>query len=210
MAKVFSGVYELHKAISEDIASGWMWVETKDKELGEWLEARRPVAKVSYKHAAVYCEVLSADEIDLKRFDEFYSKHGLTRVSSSDEAPPKERVFINHWYRNKLGIGTLTPGSLLHISLKFRPGLIGESWYQLNACMAHPQVIVRFVTWVGLVALGLGAFGAGLALLPLADEHELLNAYPATTKAFGAGLCGGGLIEILWSTLLFAKWRRRA
>jgi hypothetical protein len=178
--------------------------------LRELLDARRPVAKVSCKYAAVYCEVLSADEIDVKRFNEFYSKHGLTRVSSSDVTQPKERVFINHWYRNKLGIGSVTPGSSIDISLKFRPGLIGESWYQVNACMAHPQVIVRFVMWVGLLALGLGAFGAGLALVPLADEHSLLNAYAATTRAFGALLVGGGLIEILWSTLLFAMSRRRA
>jgi hypothetical protein len=38
----------------------------------------------------------------------------------------------------------------------------------------------------------------------------LLNAYAATTRAFGALLVGGGLIEILWSTLLFAMSRRRA
>jgi hypothetical protein len=203
MPKVFTGSYELHLAISEDIASGWIWVQTNSAELRKLLDAHRPVAKVSCAKASVYCEVLNADEYDLKRFNEIYNKHALSEVSST----PKERVFINHWYRNKLGIGALKAGSTLNISFKFNLNLMGESWYQANACMAHPQVIVRVAAWVGLVALGLGLFGAGLALLPLADEHGLLNAYATATHVIGAVLCGGGLFGILWCTFLFAKSR---
>ncbi len=210
MLKVFADSYELHLAISEDIASGWMWVETKNTDLRELLNAHRPIAKVSYKNAAVFCEVLCADSYDLKRFDEFYEKHGLTQVSSSGKAEQKNRVFINHWYRNKLGIVDVAAGGSLDISFKFRDSLVGETWYQANACMAHPQVIVRVATWVGLVALGLGVFGAGLALLPLADDHGLLNAYAMATNVIGGVLCVGGLSGILWSTFLFAKSRRHA
>ncbi len=205
MAKVFTGTYELHLAISEDIASGWIWIETNNSELRALLDAHRPVAKVSYNDAAVYCEVLFADSFDRARFDEFYGKHSssLSPVSASDG----ERVFINHWYRNKLGIA-VKAGSSVKLTFRFKHNLICESWYQANGCMAHPQVIVRVATWAGLVALGLGVLGVGLALLPLADEHALLSTCAAATRAVGAFFCLSGLIEIVWSTLLFARSRR--
>ena len=76
--------------------------------------------------------------------------------------------------------------------------------------MAHPQVIIRVATWMGLVALGLGVFGAGLALLPLADEHALLSGCAATTRYIGGVLCVGGFIEIVLSTYFFATSRRKS
>jgi hypothetical protein len=195
--------FELHQAISEDIASGWIWVETQDPALTSKLDARRRVARVSHGTKAVFCEVLYANDFDLRRFNHFYLANGIGLLIKNNQIVRAERVFINHWYRRKLGIDSKAGQHIeLGISTKWNPHA------EARACIQHhPQVAVRIGAWLGVVALGLGLLGVGLAAFPFAEPNALLANYSQAVRVTGVLFVALGLVAPGWATFLLIKAR---
>jgi hypothetical protein len=198
--------FELHYAISEDIANGWIWVETSEHDLASKLEAKRRVARVSHGAKAIFCEVIHVDDYDLERFNHFYEQHGVSQLHRGVDGKFQraERVFINHWYRRKLGIEVKAGESLLlNIAVKSNPHA------QARACIQHhPQLVVRIATWLGVVALGLGLLGVGLAAFPLADQGGVLACHEVLVQSVGGALCAFGIGLPVYGTVFLLLARR--
>jgi hypothetical protein len=91
----------------------------------------------------------------------------------------------------------------LGIALKSNPHA------QARACIQHhPQLVVRIATWLGVVALGLGLLGAGLAAFPLGDPGGILCHHDAVVKWTGGALCAFGIGLPVYATVLLLLARR--
>ena len=147
--------YEVHSALSEDMSQGWVWIENKrlEKDLNH---RRRIVCISSQGWESVYCEALYLDDYYVKRFNE-ERKGEIGEIVRGNQ----NLIFINGWYRGKLGISAGT--KTLSIS-------IGKSlWSQFRALLQHPQVGVLLTTVLAIIGVGLGIIGVGLGIISVKD-----------------------------------------
>ncbi len=150
--------YEVHTALRDDLNEGWVWV--RDSGLEDQLQDQRRIVRIEFNSKKVYCEALYADKYYLKRFNERRVKDELTEIPSN-----KDLVFINGWYRQRLGIPR-NPCSEqdLQIAIAKFPVLS-----QFCACLQHPQSVVFLATVLAILGVGLGIIGVGLGLIGIKD-----------------------------------------
>jgi hypothetical protein len=70
-------------------------------------------------------------------------------------------VFMNSWYRRRLGIGDEV-GSRIPLIVKTTNWRVRAVWWQVRACARHPQIAVVMSTVLAFIGTGLGI--AGLAI----------------------------------------------
>jgi hypothetical protein len=106
-------------------------------------------------------------------------------------------VFMNSWYREKLGIQRdLVPGSKVGLTIELREKTPIK--WMVYACVDHPQVVVRLATWLGLLGLGLGVIGVGLGMLALGEDNSFV-------LIGGEVVILAGFIVLVWGTLLMKR-----
>ena len=140
--------YEVHTALRDDLNEGWVWV--RDSGLKDQLQDQRRIVRIEFNSKKVYCEALYVDDYYLDRF----------KIDST-----KDLIFINAWYRQRLGIPR-DPCSEqdLQIAVAKFPLLS-----QFCACLQHPQSVVFLATVLAILGLGLGIIGIGLGLIGIKD-----------------------------------------
>ncbi len=194
--------YEIFPALIDELNEGWVWI--REQEL-EKRRGRRPIAhieKVTDMGAkrAIYCEVLYAEKIHLFKMEENMEteRTRLRNHLSSDPGlqssiklldgglsglkcynisldPPK--IFMSEWYRCCLGIEKIGDLPNRRVMLRVRYNHFPlRWWYQLRACLQHPQVSVFVATVLAIIgtALGFIGMGVGLAALPKDWQMQLL------------------------------------
>lgn len=171
--------YEIHTSLWQEINEGHIWI--KDTELKKELEARRHIVRVGLSHKKVYCEALYAGERDIKRFKE--------HLNSAGDLEKDNLIFINRWYRMRLGIEDLRPKPL---TICLRSAVSSFSW-PLLACFQHPQVVVRVATVLAMIGFGLGLIGVGLSLIGIQEVCSLGSVFGWVFVALGLGVCVFGI-----------------
>ena len=119
-----------------DVHTGVVWLFRQTRE-------HRPVIKIT-NHATneqIYCEKLDLDDTYLYK---------MKRKGKRDT----ELIFMNEWYREKLGIKSVDEWVELEIT---EP--IIKSWGKFMACVHHPQIVVRMSLWISVIGLVLGILG---------------------------------------------------
>lgn len=137
----------LFAALREDIQQGWVWLKNSNLPARSIIKITNPN---NGKH--IYCEALQID----KNFLDFYNQPKRITI---DE--PQNALVIGGWYRAALG--DLSTKS--DVNLCIRP--CNSLWGRFNACVHHPQIIVRVAAWLGLISVALGLLGVVLGVMSL-------------------------------------------
>lgn len=123
-------------AAREDMNEGWVWLSDHDFP-------PRSIVRIKNKSnkKKVFCEALEIDENFLKQYNQ------PPRININ---PDESTMVINSWYRKRLGSIQKKAFHELEISE-------ANCWYgKFQACIGHPQVVVRLATWLGIISVGLG------------------------------------------------------
>ncbi len=148
--------YEVHTALNQEINDGRVWLRSAARERA--LKNRRCVVRISAPVAKkrVYCEALYADN--------FYLEEWKKRGRDFFQDKTKKLAFISAWHRTPLGIGLGSHQLDVEIRRSSRP-----LWWQIRACIEHPQIVVCLATVLGIIGVGLGILGVGLSLLGITE-----------------------------------------
>jgi hypothetical protein len=139
--------YKVYAALSEDINSGWVWVAHPE------VPSRTVVRIVNQSNGKdIYCEALAIEPNFVSTYD---SAGGTCPIKGAANA-----IVINAWYRMRLG--DIRTQSSYDLTISPAENL----WGRMQACIQHPQVVVRLSTWLGILGLCLGIVGVGLGILP--------------------------------------------
>lgn len=175
--------YEVHTALRDDLNEGWVWV--RDSGLKDQLQDQRRIVRIEFNGKKVYCEALYADKYYLKRFGERRVKDDLTEIPSD-----KDLVFINGWYRQRLGIPR-NSCSEHDLQIEIAKFLVLS---QFCACLQHPQSVVFLATVLAILGLGLGIIGVGLGLIGIKDLWCTGQGVGIAFVIAGAIICAVGFI----------------
>lgn len=198
--------YEIFFALKDDLNEGWVWI--REPEL-KGRQGRRPIAHITMisntrKKRSIYCEVLYAEKIHLFMMEERLKTQQIIHYShlSSDRnlqkaidllnaalsgimcyniPPDPPKIFMSEWYRRRLGIENIGDLPNMRVTLRVRYDYCPlRWWYQLHACLQHPQASVFVATVFAIIgtALGFIGMGVGLAALPTDNWHMNLPWIP--------------------------------
>ncbi|MFI5353201.1 MAG: hypothetical protein ACHQZS_09590 [Candidatus Binatales bacterium] len=153
--------YVVHSALRDDMNEGWVWIRNSKHE--KELDGKRRIVKLTARSKSIFCEALYADD--------WYMEKWFARwKATSQEAPPADEnlAFISSWYRGRLGIiGNLPQRLTMTIEYSVEPRR--PFWWQLYACLEHPQVVVLLATLLAVIGLGLGILALGLSVVAATD-----------------------------------------
>jgi hypothetical protein len=126
-------------SLAEDINNGWIWVSKSVVE-------NRSVVKIkdieTDSGKSVFCEAIPIDESFISR----YNNSELTHKIKDEEAS----IFINGWYRKKLGIGETQQEQNFQITVA------DNCWGHIRASLHHPQNVVRLAVTLAIISVFLG------------------------------------------------------
>jgi hypothetical protein len=140
--------FRIYPAKTEDVSQGWV-------RLGGCDLPHRSTVRLStndVRKSVVYCEVLSIDDNFIRDYNQ--PSEGRNRISD-----PQSALVAAEWYRTRLG---LQKGAEAEIEVTSANHVFGR----VNACLAHPQVVVRVATWLGIWGFVLGVVGIVLGVAP--------------------------------------------
>jgi len=155
--------YDLYPALKDDIEAGSIWLSSPKF-------TSRTVVKVRNTESGrgVFCEVKMIDNFYLDNYRELIGK-ALTE--------PGKAVFVNAWYRKRLGIELSDKEVSLDVTA-------ADSIYgQIRACLNHPQVVVRIAMGLGLWSFVLSLIGLAFAIIPLLPEGKANQSREPTATA---------------------------
>lgn len=155
-----AGLYDVHTSPDEDKNEGWVCI--RNTGLEKELDGQRRIIRVTTeegKSKSIFCEALYADRWYMEKWIERWTKRRQKIPSASENL-----AFISLWYRNRLGIGIGHQSLAIEYRDTPRP-----FWWQVRACIDHPQVVVRLATLLAIIGLGLGILALGLGI---AGVHE--------------------------------------
>ncbi len=140
-------LYEIHAVEREDLNEGWIWL--RNEQLKGKVENRRRTLLVrdEVSGAKVCCEALYADPT--------YLNNRRNRISPSDQ---NNLLFLSAWYRHRLGVENEV-GSSRKFDIRFPSNPLTAIWWQVRACVRHPQIAVVMSTVLAIVGLGLAIVG---------------------------------------------------
>lgn len=127
---------KIFPVLRDDIQQGVVWLS--DEKLKS-----RAIIKITNREnkKSVYCEALQIDANFLK----FYNQSPRNKISDCNNS-----IVIGGWYRAKLG-GIKTKED---VSLSIKQ--CNWWWFNILACLQHPQIVVRVGAWLGIIGIGLG------------------------------------------------------
>ena len=133
-------------SLAEDMNDGWIWVP-------ESVVKNRSVVKIKDldpdSGKSVFCEAIPIDKSFISR----YNNSELTDKIKDKEAS----IFINGWYRKKLGIAQTQQ------ERNFQITVAENLWGHIGASLHHPQNVVRLAVELAILSVILGI----LSLLPI-------------------------------------------
>ena len=138
--------YKVRCALYEDIHTGGVWTSEQS------FDNRSVVKIINFdNNKAVYCEHMRIDDNFIRRYND--SKNTLKISLGMD-------FFIaSEWYRDKLGI-------VKNSSPRLKIKIYCDSWCcipsylaRLDACLDHPQLVVRLSTHLAMLGVLLGVVG---------------------------------------------------
>lgn len=139
-------LFKIYAAKTEDVNQGWVW-------LVGCKYPQRSIVKLSANCTSkyVYCETRSIDKNFINDYNE--SEH----TEKIDE--PDSALVAAEWYRIRLGVEKGTKAEI-------KVTLANNCYGHIRACLAHPQLVVRLATWLGLLSVVLGLIG----IIPLVER----------------------------------------
>jgi hypothetical protein len=148
--------YDVSTSLRDDMNEGWVWIRNLKNEL----DGNRRIIRVKAETGkSIFCEALYADVWYMEKWNERWD-NTHKKVPADDE----NLAFISSWYRRRLGIG-MGPQNLT-IDYKDTPR---PFWWQLHACLEHPQAVVLLATLLAVIGLGLGTLALGLGVVAVTD-----------------------------------------
>jgi hypothetical protein len=82
-------------------------------------------------------------------------------------------VFINAWYRRKLGINEQA-GEKIRLKITLPDRWWQAMWWQLLACVQHPQIAITMSMVLAIIGTGLGIMGLAVLLKDLSGWKDFL------------------------------------
>jgi len=79
----------------------------------------------------------------------------LQRASESKDWDNKNLIFINQWYRQRLGIKEVQSKEVQN-NEELTINTQSKICWQIKACLQHPQIVVRLSTILGIISVALG------------------------------------------------------
>lgn len=142
--------YRLYAALHEDIAEGFVWLKIDGIPARCILRIVNPA-----NNRSIFCEALRFEDNFLRR----YKKCTGPQIGEEDLASV---LVIGYWYRERLGdrAKPLETYRTSQVDYPLRIHIF-DRWYsrwfgKLRACQQHPQVVVRFSIYLGLLSVCLG------------------------------------------------------
>ncbi len=151
--------YIVHTSLRDDMNEGWVWIRNLKNEL----DGKRRIIRVTAETGkSIFCEGLWADDWYMEKWNERWKN-----IHQEARCADEKLAFISAWYRACLDIRE-DPQNLqnLTIDCKDTPR---PFWWQLRACLEHPQVVIRLATRLAIISLGLGILGLLLAIFGVPD-----------------------------------------
>lgn len=134
-------------SLREDTQQGWVWLQDPSFP-------PRSIVRIENRsnRKVVYCEALQIDD----NFLAAYNQSPRFTIKA-----PQESLVIGGWYRALLGgVSTQSDTPLCIKSCN-------TCWGKFNACIYHPQTVVRVAAWLGLISVILGSLGVVLGAASL-------------------------------------------
>lgn len=140
--------YKVYAALIEDLNQGWVWIHDPNLTASSEL---RPIIRITTPKLlkAVYCEALY---IDPNYVDYYNEKKSTYKITFGDRI-----IVINEWYRKKLG--NIRTYAKTNKEEELGIEICDNVFWQIMACLQHPQVVVRIATWLGIIGVVLGVIG---------------------------------------------------
>jgi hypothetical protein len=159
--------YKIYASLKEDINEGICWVNNPKL-------SSRSVIRIFNKdtNKQVFCEAFRMDDNFVKHYNE--RKHTFKIVSTQN----KNVIVLSEWYRVRLGdIDTQS-----EYDLEIKPY---KYFGRFCASIQHPQIVVRYATWLATISVGLGILGFFLGVwsicLSLKQPVNLQQSTPQPT-----------------------------
>ncbi|TWO71448.1 hypothetical protein FN976_11065 [Caenimonas sedimenti] len=132
--------------LREDVHQGVVWLTRPGM-------ASREVVKITNtsNKKSIHVEALKFEE----NFLNAYNQPGRAKITD-----PANSLVIGGWHRALLG--DLPTKEDVPIAIKSSGGW----WGRFQACVDHPQTVVRVAAWLSAIGLALGILGAVLGALP--------------------------------------------
>jgi len=149
--------YDVHTSLDEDKNEGWVWI--RNSHLKNDLEGKRRIIRITAEtKKKVFCEALYADPRYMKKWYVIW-------VNDGREIPPPTQnlAFISEWHRILLGIEKIWKDPR-NLAIDYPENSLRPFWWQLCACLDHPQVVVRLATLLAIIGVGLGILGMGVGI----------------------------------------------
>lgn len=151
--------YIVHTSLRDDRNEGWVWI--RNRCLKTELDGKRRIVRITAKPGkSIFCEALWADDWYMKKWDKLWI-NTCTKVP----LPNENLAFISAWYRRRLGIRR----GRQSLTIKYCKETPRPFWWQLRACLDHPQVVVRLATVLAIIGIGLGLIALGLGIVGVPD-----------------------------------------
>jgi hypothetical protein len=138
---------QIFAAREQDAHQGWIWLQNPN-----FLD--RCVVKITNpaNRRSVYCEVCQIEDNFLRKYNQ------RPRIIITN---PASTIVIGGWYRARLGGLQTQTDVVLEVRSCRRPR---RWWWQFNACVGHPQTVVRMAAWMGGIGLVVGIIGLALGM----------------------------------------------
>jgi hypothetical protein len=174
--------YEIHHVDREDFNEGWIWV--RNEKLKGSIEDQRPVLLIKNveTHKKVSCETVYADDTWLQN-----------RRQPVALPCTKNMLFVSGWYRRLLSIEREKVPCKISLEIKF-PNAAQAVWWQVRACIRHPQIGVVMSTVLAIVGTGLGIVGLGAMLK---DMHWAGRSVYTAVDLFGVAVFLLGFVPLV-------------
>lgn len=140
-------LYRVLAALDRHLDSGFVWTNDPRVHGRSLIRILNPETGKS-----IYCEALRAD----KNFMAQYASGNTFQPS-----PTTPFIVINGWYRANLEIDETNAD--INLSIELCKGFLA----QIRAGLAHPQVIARIATILGLTGVLLGVLGLIVGVISL-------------------------------------------
>jgi hypothetical protein len=176
--------YKIHSSTREELSEGWIWIRNyKNEGIMNELEGRRRIIRIRNKNNCIFCEALYINDLDLEWFQ------GRFNIKPEDKM-----VFISQWYLCKLGYKNNPNFADLELEIN------SNIFWQLFACLQHPQISIFISTILGMISVGLGFIGFGLGLISI-SRWDLYNLNIVACVGVIIGIIG--MVIICYSSIQF-------
>ncbi len=136
---------KIYASLDDDISEGFVWLRKPGLPNRGLVKIRNPGSG-----RTVVCEALQFEDNFLRKYNQ------APRFTISD---PASSIVMSRWYRTCLGGLDTQEEYPLEISSAC------SGWDGMQACIHHPQIVVRVAVWLGLLSVTLGVVGVLLGVI---------------------------------------------